>query len=172
MEQLIAQFENFQTKIKQAETRFAAVGELQGELAELEVRKTSGDATVTVVIGPAGAVRDIQLTASAMHLSPGQLSATIMSTLRQAVAAAAREQAEIIDQTMGGALGVSMTDQVLQAQAEAFGVPVDQPRESEPTSDSPLTQAPTDAPAVVNRPHRERRPDDDGDEGFDTIFNR
>lgn len=126
MERLIAEFENFQSKIKQAEVRFDRVGQMQERLAELEATATSSDRTVTVVAGPGGAIKDIQLSADALRRPPGALSAVIMSTLNAAVADAARKQAGVVDDTMGGALGnVNVTERVLEAQAEAMGTTVE-----------------------------------------------
>lgn len=126
MERLIAEFEKFQSKIKQAEVRFDRVGQMQQQLAELETAATSPDRTVTVVAGPGGVIKDIQFTPDALRRPPGALSAMIMSTLNAAVADAARKQAGVVDENMGGALGnVNVTDQVLQAQAEAMGTTVE-----------------------------------------------
>lgn len=125
MEHLIAEFEKFQSKVKVAETQFSKVGEMQEELATLESQAVSPDRSVTVVAGPAGAVKDIRLTPEAMRLQPQQLAATIMSTLQTAVADAARKQAGIVDAHMGGAFGLNVGDQVLEAQAEAMGTTAD-----------------------------------------------
>ena len=126
IERLAAEFEKFQAKIRQAEVRFSGVGEMQGRLAELEVVATSPDRAVRVVAGPGGAVKDIQLGADAMRRPAQALAATIMATLREAVAEAVRQQAGIVDETVGGAFGVSTGEQVRQAQAEALGTAVDE----------------------------------------------
>ncbi|MGH3878043.1 MAG: YbaB/EbfC family nucleoid-associated protein [Actinophytocola sp.] len=121
LERLAAEFEKFQAKIKQAERKFGGVGEMQERMAELEAVATSPDRSVRVVAGAGGAVTDIQLTPDAMRLPSTTLSATIMETLRAAVAEAVRRQAGIVDETIGGDLGASTTEQVRQAQAEASG---------------------------------------------------
>ncbi|MFF5991065.1 hypothetical protein [Prauserella flavalba] len=54
MDQLIAQFESFRSKIRQAEADFAGVGEMQERIAEIESTATSPDGTVTVVAGAGG----------------------------------------------------------------------------------------------------------------------
>lgn len=127
MDQLIAQFENFQAKVRQAETRFAEVGDMQERIAQVETSVTSPSGQVTVVAGAGGTVTDLRLTAGAMHLEAGQLSTMIMSTLRKAVAGAAQQQAGIVDDAFGDALGVNTSEMVREAQAEAFGTPEEEP---------------------------------------------
>ena len=53
MEQLIAQFEHFQAKVRHAEARFAEVGDMQERIARLETTVTSPSGEVTVVAGRA-----------------------------------------------------------------------------------------------------------------------
>ncbi len=149
MDQLIAQFETFQAKVRQAEARFAEVGDMQERVAQVSTSVTSPDGTVTVVAGAGGTVTDLRLTAGAMHLEAGQLAQRIMATLRQAVAGAAQQQAGIVDEAFGDQLGFDVSGQVRQAQAEAFGTAAPEPA-SEP-------QAP--------RPRR--RPDPGDDDDFD-----
>ncbi|RBM23108.1 hypothetical protein DI005_03900 [Prauserella sp. PE36] len=151
MDQLIAQFENFRSKIRQAEANFAGVGEMQARIAEIESTATSPDGGVTVVAGAGGAVTDLRLTPGALRQDPGQLSATIMSTMRQAVAGAVQRQAGIVDDAFGDTFGVNTSEQVRQAQAEAFGT-----AEEEPASQQ--TPPPT---------RRSRPSDDDNDDYFD-----
>ncbi len=150
MDQLIAQFQNFQTKLRQAETRFAGVGDMQERIAQVETTASSPSGEVTVVAGAGGTVTDLRLTAGAMHLEAGQLSAMIMKTLRQAVAGAVQQQAGIVDDAFGDTLGTTTSEQVRQAQAEAFGTP-----EEEPASQQ--QQPPS------SRPARRRGPRDDDD---------
>ncbi|WP_033291338.1 YbaB/EbfC family nucleoid-associated protein [Amycolatopsis jejuensis] len=121
MDRLVAEFEKFQTKLKQAETQFAKVGDMQQELTALEAEVVSPDRAVTVIAGPSGSVKDLRLTPDALRQQPQQLAATIMSTLHQAVAEAARKQAGIVDAHVGQAFGINVSDQVLEAQAEAMG---------------------------------------------------
>jgi hypothetical protein len=125
MDQLIAEFEKFQAKVRQAEATFAGVGDMQERVAEVESVVTSPDRNVTVSAGAGGMVTDIQLAPGAMRLAPTELSATILNTLRQAVAGAVRQQAEIVDDAFGDAFGINTSAQVRQAQAEAFGTPTD-----------------------------------------------
>lgn len=126
MDRLIAEFEKFQSKIKAAEDQFANVGQMQEQLAEVEASVTSADRAVRVVAGPGGSIKDIQLTAEALRQQPGALSATIMSTLQQAVANAAQKQAGIVDENVGDAFGINVSEQVLENQAEAFGTSVEE----------------------------------------------
>jgi DNA-binding protein YbaB len=95
-DQLVAQFERLQSQMHCVDGQFANIGEMQQQLVEMEAVATSQDRAVTVVAGPSGAIKDIRLADQAMHRSPHDLAATLMSTLRQAVAEAARRQAAIV----------------------------------------------------------------------------
>jgi DNA-binding protein YbaB len=132
MDRLAAEFTKFQAKIKQAEVKFQGVAEMREQLTGLEAVATSPDRTVRVTAGAGGAVTDIQLAPGALSLAATELSATIMSTLRAAVAEVVRRQAAIVDETVGEAFGISTTDQVNQAQAEALGTG-DLPAHGDPT---------------------------------------
>lgn len=156
-EQLVAEFEKFQSKIKQAETQFAKVGEMQGELAELESVATSPDRSVTVVAGPGGSVKDIRLSPEALRQQPQQLAAAILSTLHTAVADAARKQAGIVDAQFGGAFHLNVEEQVLEAQAEALGTTADDLR-------SQMSEEPPRNPA--------RRPRNEDDFSEETVLRR
>ena len=118
-DQLVAQFEQFQSKIRRVDRQFAGLGQLQQELAGMEAVANSPDGSVTVVAGPSGSIKDIQLTERALRQTPQALSSALLSTLQQAVAESARRQAGIVE----GALGDDMhlTDQVLETQAQLFG---------------------------------------------------
>ncbi|WP_019818450.1 YbaB/EbfC family nucleoid-associated protein [Saccharomonospora saliphila] len=122
-ERLVAQFEQFQSKLRNVDDQLATVGQMQSELAELEAHVSSADRSVTVVAGPGGSVKDIQLTDKALTRTPQELSSSIMSTLQEAVAEAARKQATIVDDHMGGQLNT--TDQVIETQAQLFGTSPD-----------------------------------------------
>lgn len=124
MDRLLGEFEKFQTKVKQAQTQFANVGDMQSELSALEARVESTDGSVTVVAGPNGAVKSLSLTPDAMRQQPQQLASAIVATLQQAVAEVARKQAGIVDTHLGGAFGIDLTNQVMEAQAEAMGTTV------------------------------------------------
>jgi DNA-binding protein YbaB len=153
MEQLLAQFQNFQDKVRQAETRFAGVGDMQERIAQVESTVTSPDGNVTVVAGAGGTVTDLRLAVGATHLEAGRLATIIMTTLRQAVAAAVQQQAGIVDDAFGDTLGVNVSEQVREAQAEAVGTPAE---------DAASQQQ---APPPAARPRR--RPSSGDDDYFD-----
>jgi DNA-binding protein YbaB len=153
LERLAAEFEKFQTKIKQAERTFGNVGEMQERLADLTAVATSPDRSVRVVAGAGGAVQDIQLAPEAMRLPSTTLSAMIMSTLRAAVAEAVRRQAGIVDETVGGDLGAATTEQVRVAQAA-----------------TPDTAVGTDRPGPSSQDRPRRNPAAEDDFGDDSIY--
>jgi DNA-binding protein YbaB len=124
-DQLVAEFEQFQAQIKNMDNRFEHLAGMQSELENLEVAASSPDQAVTVVTGPGGAVLDIRLTDDALRLGAEGLSSLLMSTLREAVADAARQQAGIVEEFAGG----PVLDQVLETQSEITGVPVEELRE-------------------------------------------
>ncbi|MBB4678847.1 YbaB/EbfC family nucleoid-associated protein [Crossiella cryophila] len=126
LERLAAEFEKFQAKIKQAEVKFAGVGEMQERLGQLEASVTSRDRTVTVTAAAGGTVTGIQLSPDAVRQPAPALAATIMSTLNAAVAEAVRRQAGIVDETVGAAFGLSATEQVRQAQEQNLGTAVEE----------------------------------------------
>lgn len=190
MEHLIKEFDKFQSKVKHAQEQFAGVGQMQEELAELEAVATSPDGSVRVVAGPGGAIKDIRLSQEALRQQAGAVSATIMSTLHRAIAGAARQQAALVERSMG-ALAPNITEQVLEAQAEAFGVTVEDLRDNlgeqappppaPPAPPAPAAVAPPQPfrpaapppPAAPPRPAAPRRaPADDDDEGFGSVFDR
>ncbi|WP_053714448.1 YbaB/EbfC family nucleoid-associated protein [Saccharothrix sp. NRRL B-16348] len=119
-DQLVAQFEQFQSKLHRVDQQVAGIDEMQQELAAMEVVATSPDRAVTVVAGPSGAIKDIRLSDIAMRRPPHALAGAIMATLRQAVAEAARRQAGIVENALGD--DMHLTDQVLETQAQLFGV--------------------------------------------------
>jgi DNA-binding protein YbaB len=125
-DQLVAQFEDFQSRLKRADDRFENIAEMQSELASLEVSVTSPDRAVTVVAGVGGSIQEIRFTETAMQLGSQRLSDVVMGTVREAVAAAARRQAGIVQEFAGG--DAAVLDQVLETQAQVTGVPVDELR--------------------------------------------
>ncbi|WP_027944844.1 YbaB/EbfC family nucleoid-associated protein [Amycolatopsis taiwanensis] len=151
MDQLIAQFENFQAKVRQAEARFAGVADMQERIAQVETSVTSPDGNVTVVAGAGGAVTNLRLAPGAVRLGSDRLAELIMTTMRQAVARAVQQQAGIVDDAFGDAFGINTSEQVRQAQAEAFGTVGQEPASQQ--------QAPQQAP----RPGRRPSPGDDDD---------
>lgn len=138
-ERLLAQFERFQSKIKKVDDQLANVERMQSEIAELEATASNADRSITIVAGPGGAIKDIQLTDKALSQQPQALSAALMSTIQEAVAEAARKQAAIVDDHMGGQLNV--TDQVLETQAQLFGTSPQELRERM-EQERPIRQTP------------------------------
>ncbi|MBP2334994.1 DNA-binding protein YbaB [Saccharothrix coeruleofusca] len=119
-DQLVAQFEQFQAKLHRVDQQVDGIGEMRRDLAALEAVAISPDRAVTVVAGPSGAIKDIRLADHAMRRPPQALASALMATLRQAVAEAARRQAAIVENALGD--DMRLTDQVLETQAELFGV--------------------------------------------------
>ncbi|WP_199434432.1 YbaB/EbfC family nucleoid-associated protein [Qaidamihabitans albus] len=117
-EQLVAQFERFQSKLRNVDETFADLGQLRDEIAALETTAMSPDRSITVVAGPGGSIKDVRFTESALKQPPQALSGALLSTLRQAVAEAARTQAGIVESHVGD--DMHLTDQVLQTQAQLF----------------------------------------------------
>src|SRR5262245_60151256 len=124
-DQLVAEFEQFQAQIKNMDDRFEHLAGMQSELETLEVRVSTPDKSITVIAGPGGSVRDIRFTEEALQLGPEQLSTDLMTTLREAVADAARQQAAVVEEYAGG----PVLDQVLETQSEVTGVPVEELRQ-------------------------------------------
>jgi DNA-binding protein YbaB len=169
-EQLVAQFERFQSQMQRVDQQFANIGEMQQQLTEMEAVATSADRAVTVVAGPSGTIKDIRLTDLAMRRPPQALASELMSTLRKAVAEAARRQAGIVE----GAIGddMKLSDQVLETQAQLFGMskedlhaatagdavtpPPPPPAAHQPPPRPPMPPAPQ--PGQVRQPPPVRRP--------------
>lgn len=126
-DRLVAEFEKFQSKMKHVDQQMVGAADMQSELAALEASASNADRSVTVIAGPGGAVKDLQLTDKAMNQPPQALAAAIKSTLSEAVAEAARKQAGIVDTHMGD-MGINATEQVIETQAEAFGIPAEELR--------------------------------------------
>lgn len=119
MDRLMTAFGEFRKRTSRATERLANVPAMQAELEALEISGTSREGTATVIAGPGGSVKRISLTTAAMRQSPEDLERQIMSALQQAVAAAARKEAAVVEQHLGDELHLS--DQVVQTQAQALG---------------------------------------------------
>lgn len=154
-DQLVAQFEHFQAKLHRVDQQVEGIGQMQQELAAMEAVATSPDRAVTVVAGPSGAIKDIRLADHAMRRPPQALAAALMATLRQAVAEAARRQAAIVENALGD--DMHLTDQVLEIQAQLFGVTPQEMRamtEQPPPHAGPPPMAPPGPLAAGPAPHR------------------
>ena len=90
------------------------IDEMQRQLTALEA-SVSSPAAIIVVAGPGGAIRDVVFADAAVKQPASALAAELKTALQQAVAVAARQQARIVDEQMGGQLGTY--DRVLQNQA-------------------------------------------------------
>lgn len=170
-EQLVAQFEQFQSRMQRVDQQFANIGEMQQQLTELEAVATSADRAVTVVAGPSGSIKAIRLTDLAMRRPPHALAAELMSTLQQAVAEAARRQAGIVEGAVGD--DMKLSDQVLETQAQLFGMSKEELRavraeEAAPQPSAapapprppmpPMPPVPPTAQGPVGQPAPPRRP--------------
>jgi DNA-binding protein YbaB len=134
-EQLVRQFERFEAKMANLDGRFEQMAGMTEEIAELAGRASSADRSITVVAGPGGSIKEIQLTEEALAQGPRALGGAILTTLQQAVAEVARRQASVVEQYAGD--DMNLLDQVLQTQAEAFGTTADALRsgmDAEPVS--------------------------------------
>ena len=125
-DRLVAEFESFQSKLTNVDDQFENLAGMQSELAALEVSVTSPDRAVTVVAGVGGSIQDIRFTETAMQLGSQRLSGVVMAAVHEAIAEAARRQAGIVQEYVGG--DVPVLDQVLETQAQVTGVPVDELR--------------------------------------------
>lgn len=143
LEEMRQKLEFFEQANRAAQARAAGYDAMGTELGTVEATVQSPDRAVTVVAGLSGSIKEIRFTEDAKRLSTTQLSQAVMSTLQQAVAAAARQQAEIVQGHVG--TDIPIAERVLKTQQEIFG-----PRSEEPPA----------------RP----RVDDDADTG--TIFRR
>nr|WP_258947630.1 YbaB/EbfC family nucleoid-associated protein [Lentzea californiensis] len=128
--------------MQRVDQQFANIGEMQQQLTEMEAVATSADRAVTVVAGPSGSIKAIRLTEHAMRRSAHALAAELMSTLQQAVAEAARRQAGIVEGAIGD--GMKLSDQVLETQAQLFGMSKEELRagRSDETAPAPAPQHP------------------------------
>jgi DNA-binding protein YbaB len=143
-DQLLAEFEKFQSKIHNVDDRLASIDGMQAEIGQLEATASSPDRAVTVIAGPGGSIKDIRFTEDALKQRPQALSAAVMATLQSAVAEAARKQAVIVEEHMGTETG--LVDQVLETQAESLGTTVDELR-SKVAKERPEPKEPAAAPS-------------------------
>jgi DNA-binding protein YbaB len=134
LQQMRSGLEQIEQANAAAEDRLARLDGLTDKLAEIRASVTSPDGSVTVVAGTGGGIRDVQFSSQATRLSPTRLSEVVMTTLRQAVAEAARKQASTVDE----ATGERITDRVLKTQESVLGPaasPAAESRRSAPPED-------------------------------------
>ncbi|QUQ70625.1 YbaB/EbfC family nucleoid-associated protein [Kutzneria sp. CA-103260] len=159
----------FQRNVAQAENDVDRFTLMQQEIVAIETTETSRDGGVTVVAGPAGAVRSITISPSAMGMSAQALSRLVTTTFQQAVAKAARQQAEIVQRYAGDRTDIAA--RVNKVQEELANPPQppadawhDAPPHPEPQVQPPVQPqhaAPAPRPAAPARPPRS-----DDDEEF------
>lgn len=128
LEQLRKQYAKFRASLTQVENPLEQVNRMKEELGGLAASVTSPSGKVTVVAGTGGSIRDIVLSEDAVQIPASALAAELKSTLAQAVATSARQQARIVDEHMGGQLNAYQ--RVLENQAEAFGTTVEELKQS------------------------------------------
>ncbi|MFD4254756.1 YbaB/EbfC family nucleoid-associated protein [Amycolatopsis thermoflava] len=175
VEQLQQKLRRIDELKQQGEQRQAAFTRMKDEIGELSVTVSSPDRGVTVVAGPGGSVQSVRVSEEALHGSAIQLSSTITTTIHEAVAAAARRQAAIVQDALGPSSNV--LEQVLQTQAEAFGTSVAALKATVADERPVVPQRPIDQgadfaeedflaeqqPARPARPEVRRRPAEDDD---------
>ncbi|AIJ20738.1 YbaB/EbfC family nucleoid-associated protein [Amycolatopsis methanolica] len=175
VEQLQQKLRRIDELKQQGEQRQAAFTRMKHEIGELSITVSSPDRGVTVVAGPGGSVQSVRVSEQALQGSAIQLSSTITTTIHEAVAAAARRQAAIVQDALGPSSNV--LEQVLQTQAEAFGTSVAALKATVADERPVVPQRPIDQgadfaeedflaeqqPARPARPEVRRRPAEDDD---------
>ena len=133
----------FQRNVAQAEKDADRFTLMQQEIVAIETAETSREGAVTVVAGPSGAVRSITISPSAMSMSAQALSRLVTTTFQQAVAKAARQQAEIVQRYAGDRTDIA--DRVNRVQEELANPPEpqadgwpDAPLRPEPQAQAPV----------------------------------
>lgn len=176
---LVAQLQDKLRRIdelkQKGDQRQAALTRMKDEIGAMSVTVSSPDRAVTVVAGPGGGVQSVRVSDEALQGSAIQLSSTITTTIHEAVAAAARRQAAIVQDALGPSSNV--LEQVLQTQAEAFGTSVAALKATVADERPVVPQRPIDQgadfaeedflaeqqPARPARPEVRRRPAEDDD---------
>ena len=161
-----ARVESFRRTVAQAESDAGRFELMQQEMVAIETTETSRDGAVTVVAGPSGAVRSITISPSAMSLSASALSRLVTTTFQQAVARAARQQAEIVQRYAGDRTDIAA--RVNRVQEELANPPApaeDGWSEAASQRPEPQVQAPisTSQPGQHSAPqHARPEPADEG----------
>lgn len=133
-EELRQKLDALRATSRRAEEQAADMERMRERIGSVSATATSTDKAVTVTAGPGGAVTDIQFTQEALNQSPSQLSATALSTVREAVADAARQQAEIVQEY---APDGDVLERVMSAQEQMLGTTVERPQPPETHADPP-----------------------------------
>lgn len=116
-----ARIEAFKRTVAQAESDVDRFDQMRDEIVAIEATETSRDGAVSVVAGPSGAVRSITISPSAMSMPAQALSRLVTTTFQQAVAKAARQQAEIVQRYAGDRIDIA--DRVNKVQEELANPP-------------------------------------------------
>jgi DNA-binding protein YbaB len=151
----------FQRNVEQAGKDADRFTLMQQEIVAIETTETSRDGGVTVVAGPAGAVRSITISPSAMGMSAQALSRLVTTTFQQAVAKAARQQAEIVQRYAGDRTDIA--DRVNKVQEELANPP--QPP-ADAWHDAPPRPQPQVQPPAPAAHHPRPTPPDHADDGM------
>ncbi|GGM51920.1 hypothetical protein GCM10012275_23560 [Longimycelium tulufanense] len=179
-DQLQREFERFQQSLRRVDDRLERYSGMQDEIAAVSVTAHSADRCVNVTAGPGGAVTGIEFTEKALQQSPQALGSMVMSTLQEAVAGAARQQAAVVQQFVGDDLNV--LDQVLETQAQMLGRPVEElraglepsaparPSEEEDFAERSVMR--DDDPTPPASPGRTGDPTSPGDAFLRSLYNR
>lgn len=120
---LVGIYNEFKAKVEASKKATPDVGQLREQLTEVKAGVWSDDRSVRVVVGPGGGVQDVHLSPEALRQQPSALSASILTTIRRAVADAAQQQAQIMSAGFGRD---DVADVVLANQARAMGTTVEE----------------------------------------------
>ncbi|GAA4826574.1 hypothetical protein GCM10025787_00160 [Saccharopolyspora rosea] len=153
-DQLLARIEAIDTAAAENTARAESYQRMTERLAEVRGRATSPDGVVTVVAGADGAVHSITFSDQIRNVAPQALSASVVHTIAQARAMAAREQAEVVRAELGD---TEVLDRVLESDERIFG-------DRRPQDPGP---APVAAPSVGRRVVQDV--EDDYDDYFDEL---
>jgi DNA-binding protein YbaB len=168
--QLLARIEAIDTASADNNLRAESYQRMAEQLAGTEGRATSQDGMVTVVAGANGTVESITFTEQIRNTTPKALAASVLHTIAQARALAARQQAEVIRSGLGD---TDLLDRVLDSDERLFGdrrpqdpgpAPTAAPSAAAPRTAPPAGRAP--APPATRQPGRRAVPDYDEDDDY------
>jgi DNA-binding protein YbaB len=156
--QLLARIEAIDTAAADNDLRAKSYQRMAEQLAGTQGRATSQDGMVTVVAGANGTVESITFTDQIRNTTPKALGASVLQTIAQARALAARQQAEVIRSGLGD---TELLDRVLDSDERLFGdqrpqdpgpAPTAAPKTTAPRSTPPTDR--TTAPPATRQPGR------------------
>jgi DNA-binding protein YbaB len=155
--------------------------DLADSLARSTATVTSNDSAVTVTISPTGALQNIELGPRAGDMSPAQLTAAIMATVRKGQRKAAGNVIEAFAPLAAGTESMDFVMQYLPPPADdeededsdkdlyADDEPADEPPARQPSANYPpmgMSTPPVAPPARPNRPARPQPDDDEEEDGL------